>query len=312
MKPLRLLSLILGVMLSMPASPAMPLRFSTTQQSQQQQFNYQFDFNGQPQQLQFAISNATLAGHFRQFRSFQPALLQQYLWQDLRSHAAQYPNVRLKRLPQHSGLRYQIRTNDAELQQKLSTELKQLTAQRTDFYLQRDYYYRHTMLFGEQYIIPDHQRLMADSLTDLLPLAQALHAKLANTPSRDSLAYISSWLQQIPYQDLSDRSEAAGTSFSPPLKMLQENRGDCDSKAVLLAALLRMLLPDVRLAMIYLPQHAMLAVQLPAKAEDMTVTIDGRVYLLVDPTGPAQLPPGTISLQHQLYSRNNQFSYRLL
>jgi hypothetical protein len=311
MKPLITLYIML-VMLSAPVLPATPMRFSLQPQQQQLQFSYQFDFNGQPQQLQFAVSNTTMAEHFRQFRSFQPALLQQYLWQDLRAHTAQYANVRLQRLPQYSGLRYNIRTRDTALQQQVAAELQQLTVQRTAFYLQRDYYYQHSTLLGEHYIIPDHQRLMADSLADLLPLAQALHAKLANTPSRDSLAYISSWLQQIPYQDLSDRSKAAGYSFSPPLKMLQQHRGDCDSKAVLLAALLRMLLPDVRLAMIYLPQHAMLAVQLPAQAEDMTVTIEGRQYLLVDPTGPAQLPPGTISPQYQLYSRNNQFSYRLL
>ena len=161
-------------------------------------------------------------------------------------------------------------------------------------------------------IIPDHLRLMQDSLSTLLPVANALHQKLMNVPSRQSVGYMGHWLQQIPYQDLSDRAKSAGSSFNPPLKLLQENQGDCDSKAVLLAALVRMLLPDVKLAMIYLPQHAMLALQLPVKSSDDAVTIDGREYLLLDPTGPALLPPGEIGPQYRIYTQNGQFAYRLL
>ena len=94
--------------------------------------------------------------------------------------------------------------------------------------------------------------------------------------------------------------------------MLQENRGDCDSKTVLLAALIRMLLPDVKLAIVYLPQHAMLAVQLPVTSTDDKATIEGKEYLLVDPTGPALLAPGQISQAYVMYTRSGQFGYRLL
>jgi hypothetical protein len=304
--------LLLCLVLLVPPLSAAPQRLELKPQQQALQFTYRFEFARQAQQLSFSLDNASLNNHFRQFRALTPALLQQYLWRDLRAHVAQYPGARLMRLPGKSSLRYKLHATDSQLLQQLDTELKQLQQERMAHYLQQEYYYQLTLPWGEQVIIPDHARLMQDSLPDLLPVATALHQKLANTASRVSLDYISQWIQQIPYQDLSDRQQSAGASYSPPLKLLQENRGDCDSKTVLLAAMLRMLLPDVKLAIIYLPQHALLAVQLPASADDMTVSIDGKDYLLVDPIGPALLPAGQIAAQFQLYTRNNQFGYRLL
>lgn len=304
--------LLLCCVLMMPLSQAAPLHLTLQPSPQQLQFHYRFDIAGQPQQLSFSVENASLSEHFRQFRALKPALLYQYLWRDLRSHVARYPGVRLQRLPPKDALSYKLQTADRKLLAKLNTELQQLRAERMAFYLQQQYYYVLDLPWGEQAIVVDHQRVMHDSLPDLLPVATAWHHKLANVSSRQSLAALSSWIQQIPYQDLSDRQQSSGASFSPPLKLLQEHRGDCDSKAVLLAALLRMLLPDVKLAMIYLPQHAVLAVQLPTTAADMTVTIDGRDYLLVDATGPALLTPGQISPQYRIYTDNGQFAYQLL
>ncbi len=298
-------------LLLLPALHAAPLRLTLQQQPQQVQFHYHFEFEQQPQQLAFAIGRNTLSSHFRQFRALKPALLRQYLWRDLRAHIANYPGARLTRLPDKNALRYQLRASETLLPQ-LDAELQQLHQERTAFYLQREYYYQLLLPWGEQVIIPDHQRLMQDSLRDLLPVATAWHQQLANMPTRYSLAAMSNWIQQIPYQDLSDRQRSSGASYSPPLKLLQENRGDCDSKAVLLAALLRMLLPDVKLAMVYLPRHAMLAVQLPVTGDDMTVEIEGKEYLLVDATGPASLAPGQIAPQYQIYTRNGQFGYVLL
>jgi hypothetical protein len=303
--------LLFCLLLLVPPLFAAPQRLMLQPQQQALQFSYHFEFARQPQLLRFSLDNTTLSHHFRRFRALKPALLQQYLWRDLRAHVAATPGARLQRLPGKDQLRYQLQAADASRLQQLDRELQQLLAKRTAHYLQQEYYYQLTLPWGEQVIIPDHVRLMQDSLQDLLPVATALHQKLANSASRPSLQYISQWIQQIPYQDLSDRQQSAGASYSPPLKVLQENRGDCDSKTVLLAALMRMLLPDLKLAIIYLPQHAMLAVQMPAAADDMTVTIEGKEYLLVDPTGPALLAPGQIASQYQMYTRNSQFGYRL-
>jgi len=280
--------------------------------AQQLQFSYRFDVAGYTQQLDFSIDNTSLNTHFRQFRALKPALLQQYLWRDLRAHVAKYPGARLQRLPGKDALHYKLQIDDNNLLQQLDTELQQLMSERTAFYLQQQYYYVQALPWNARAIIPDHRRIMQDSLPDLLPVATAWHEKLAKVPTRQSLLALSAWIQQIPYQDLSDRQRSSGASFSPPLKLLRENRGDCDSKAVLLAALLRLLLPDVKLALVYLPQHAVLAVQLPVTPEDMTVNIEGRDYLLIDATGPALLTPGQISPEYQIYTGSGQFGYQLL
>jgi hypothetical protein len=307
MRPLLFILLLMA-----PALAAAPLRLILQPLPQQLQFSYRFEYTGQPLHLNFTLDQTTLNNHFRSFRALKPALLQQYLWRDLRAHIASYPGARLLRLPGKESLRYTLQVADAELLQQLDTELQQLTEERTAFYLQQQYYVAIDLPWTGQAIIPDHQRLFQHSLRDMLPIATAWHQQLANTPVRESLAILSSWVQQIPYQDLSDRHNSSGASFSPPLKLLQENRGDCDSKAVLLATMLRMLLPDISLAIIYLPQHAMLAVQLAATAADSTVNIDGKDYILVDPTGPALFEPGQIHPQYQMYTNNGMFGYALL
>lgn len=305
------MKLLVCLLLISPLCLAAPLRLAVQPSGEQQQFNYRFDYAGHTQQLSFAINNVSLNGHFRQFRALKPALLYQYIWRDLRQHVARYPGARLQRLPGNDALRYQLHA-DSKVLAQLDAELQQLTAERQAFYLQQQYYFVQDLPWLSQAIIPDHVRIMQDSLQDLLPVATAWHSKLVNVPTRQSLSALTNWIQQIPYQDLSDRQHSSGSSFSPPLKLLQENRGDCDSKAVLLAALLRMLLPDVKLAIVYLPQHAVLAVQLPVTPDDMSVSIEGKDYLLVDATGPALQAPGQISSDYQIYTGNGRFGYRLL
>jgi hypothetical protein len=307
MRPLLLILLLMA-----PTLAAAPLRLILQPLPQQLQFSYRFEYIGQPLQLNFTLDRTRLNNHFRSFRALKPALLQQYLWRDLRAHIASYPGVRLLRLPGKETMRYTLQVADPVLLHQLDTELQQLTDERTAFYLQQQYYTAIDLPWSGQVVIPDHQRLFQDSLPDMLPIATAWHQQLANTPVRESLAILSSWIQQIPYQDLSDRNNSSGASFNPPLKLLQENQGDCDSKVVLLATMLRMLLPDISLAIIYLPEHAMLAAQLPPTEADITVNIDGKDYILVDPTGPALYEPGQINLQYQIYTSNGMFGYALL
>lgn len=303
---------LLLVLLLLPPLQAAPLRLKLQQQQDSLSFHYQFDINGQRQQLSFNLSHATLAAHFPKFRALKPTLMQHYLWRDLQRHTAQYPGVTIQRLPGADSLAYRLTGKDNTLLQQLQQELATLLAEQTRSYLQREYYQQVQLANQQQVLIPDHQRLMQDSLPALLPVATALHQAIAQLSSRQALGYISQWLQQIPYQDLSDRQRSSGASFSPPLRLLRENRGDCDSKAVLLAGLLRLLMPSVKLAIVYLPGHAVLAVQLPAEGSDTTVSINGVNYILVDATGPALQNPGQIASEYRIFSQSGAFTYQSL
>ncbi|MBU2114521.1 MAG: hypothetical protein KKE94_12225 [Gammaproteobacteria bacterium] len=303
---------LLLVLLLLPPLQAAPLRLKLQQQQDSLSFHYQFDINGQRQQLSFNLSHATLAAHFPKFRALKPTLMQHYLWRDLQRHVARHPGISIQRLPGADSLTYRLSGKDNTLLQQLQQELATLLAEQTRSYLQREYYQQVTLANQQQVLIPDHQRLMQDSLPALLPVATALHQEIAQLSSRQALGYISQWLQQIPYQDLSDRQRSSGASFSPPLRLLRENRGDCDSKAVLLAGLLRLLMPSVKLAIVYLPGHAMLAVQLPTEGSDTTVSINGVNYILVDATGPALQNPGQIASDYRIFSQSGAFTYQSL
>ena len=312
MKTLLLSMLLLIVLLCACSLQAAPLRLSKSSDAGQVQFSYRFDALGQAQQLHFTLQQAALNDTLRNFRPFSARQLQQYLWRDLQQHIASHPQVRLQRHPDKRQLKFKVITRDVTLRQQLETELRQLLLEQRQFYLQQQYYTELQQPTGELAIVPDHARLMQASLNALLPVATAWHAKLVNLPTRLSLQLLTSWVQQIPYQDLSDRRHSDGNDFSPPLKLLRQNRGDCDSKAILLAALLRLLMPEVRLAIIYLPGHAILAVQLTPADNDKTITLEGRPYILVDATGPAELAPGEVAQQYEIFTQNGSFSYQSL
>ena len=291
---------------------AADLRLQLQQQEDQLNFNYQFKINGQPQQLAFSLSKNVVANHFREFRPLKPALMQQYLWRDMQKLAGSFPGVRLQRLPGRQALNYRISAGDQAQRDELQQQLTELIQNRRREYLQQAYYHEIRWPDRQRVIVPDHQRLMQDSLQDLLPVATALHASVLQMEVRQAINFIAQWIQQIPYQDLSDRLNSSGASFSPPLRLLRENRGDCDSKAVLLASLIRMLLPDLKLAMVYLPNHAVLAIQMTPSQSDMTVTIGAASYILIDATGPALLPPGEISPEYRPFTQSGAFAYQLL
>lgn len=288
-----------------------PLQIKITAQEQSQQFSYLFHYQNKLERLQFSLSNLTVAEHFRQFRRYQPTYIQQYIWRDLQQHAASYPGIKLQRLNALSALRYQIKGQDPELIKQLSNELTALATEREAHYLAQMYYTQFRFAYGQPSIIPDHVRIVLDSLTDLAPVASAIKQQQPDLTPRQMLAYISNWLQQIPYQDLTDRQHSSGSSFNVPLKLLAENRGDCDSKAVLLAALIKIMFPKIKLAFIYPPNHALLAVAIKPKDEDETALIAGQLYVLVDATGPAQLQVGKISSEYKTYIQNGPSDYRV-
>ncbi len=82
--------------------------------------------------------------------------------------------------------------------------------------------------------------------------------------------------------------------FSPPLEVFIEGRGDCDAKTALLASIL-LNWDKVKLVGVGVPGHYLLGIfQLPDKGEAF-VEFKGLTYVLMEPSGPAWVPPGIIS-----------------
>jgi hypothetical protein len=115
-------------------------------------------------------------------------------------------------------------------------------------------------------------------------------------------------VQSIPYNKLQSRLTSSGAGFNPPLKLLWENQGDCDSKMTLTAALLRALMPRIKMMLIYIKEHAFIGINIPAKPGEMTIRHDNITYLLADPTGPALLPVGIVGAESELAIVQGQYS----
>lgn len=142
----------------------------------------------------------------------------------------------------------------------------------------------------------DYRQIAREAAPRLSPLAEAIAAR-AGPDARARTALALSFLQAIPYDELTDRNAADGTGFATPVEMLDINLGDCDSKATALAALMYELAPEVRTAMLLLPGHAVLAAELPPQPGDRIVRLRGSRFVLMEPAGPALVPIGKVAEQ---------------
>ena len=136
-------------------------------------------------------------------------------------------------------------------------------------YLYKNYYEQYKTKLNEKAIKPDHLRYITESTRALIPLSQAIYEKLnASSDARKYINLLLAWLQSIPYSTLTDRVSTNGAGFLPPISLLNQNKGDCDSKTVLAAAIIRAFLPRVPMRIIFLRNHALLAVSLNVGAND--------------------------------------------
>jgi hypothetical protein len=78
-----------------------------------------------------------------------------------------------------------------------------------------------------------------------------------------------------------------------PLEALLRGWGDCDTKTALLASILGNW-DVVRMVGIALPHHYLMGIRRSPNKGDMYVRYGGVDYVLIDPAGPAWLPPGQV------------------
>lgn len=154
-------------------------------------------------------------------------------------------------------------------------------------------------------LAPDLDWIVAKSVQGCRPTALAVvRAFTGRDPSlvdsRGRLEALTSYVQNaIPYRfiDEQERSRSLGEAkerfdlMTPLMTLLQG--GDCDSKCLLLATLLRSIDPDLPLAMVTgedcgpggkREPHAVLAVGLPGRAGEATRQWQGTSYILIEST----------------------------
>ncbi len=262
-------------------------------------------------ELRFSLDNKAL-NQYRGLKRYMPHMAQQAVRHALLRKAAalQASGVRVQFSPANLPLQYSVQAADPAAAAKAVATLNALQDSALSDYLGKGYYYLLDDPIKGKGVIPDHLRFMQDALPGLQPVADAFIASYGKKNIRQIAARLTQWIQQIPYRDLDDRIASNGKGYAPPLQLIFDHSGDCDSKAVLWASVMRLIFPTLVIKIIYLPNHAVIAAQVPATDTEQVIDLADASLLLIDPTGPAPLKLGQISADFQPALQSQQFSQR--
>lgn len=306
---LRTYAVLLLTLLGLPL-PAKQLAFY----HQGDVLHYQWQTpDGQVLRLQSKLSNPTQVPALIDWR---PAMADAYVYRALmQDAAAQYPAQRFELHRQHGQWQMSYQTSDAALGAEISQWLSQQRSQRWGEYLAQHYFVQDQDPMGQAVVRYDYARLVQTLAPELATLATQLQAVTEQAQPQQSppnaeeqrrmIGWMLDFVQSIPYRELGSSTTERGLSFLLPRQVLAQNAGDCDSKMVLMAGLLRSRFPKLPLTLVLVPNHALLAVGMAAQAQDKQLPANGGVLLEV--AGPGAFPPGQVAKTTQMYLDTGHF-----
>jgi len=304
-KPLFILAVCCSIAFS---ANAKQLYFNKVEQADSYQFNYQWlDHKQQTQSIRFNLTKSALFEKFRNFRTYKPKLATRYVSRNIVNYFRKNPINDIQINYNKKNAHIAIRGSDLTKVNEVKVELLALQKMFTEKYLKKTHYQAFTNYDGKQALKPDHVVFAALSADDLKPLKALILETVSIQNIRQVTNYILGFVQSIPYSTLDSRIESSGAGYNPPLKLLWENQGDCDSKVTLTAALLRTLMPRIKMTLVFIDNHALIGIDVNAKHDELTITENGTTYLLAEPTGSALLPLGTLSNISELAITQGQY-----
>jgi hypothetical protein len=266
------------------------------------QYRYQWrDAAQQEKQLSFHV--ASYPNELSRFARLKPTQVNQYIIQVLKEEMSQLDlgEVQAQIEIIDDQPKIALRGRDAQKLSQVSTRLKQAQSKAYRDFLTQQHYVKDTLFSGEEVIRPDYKAIANQSAPYLKEILKAIESANKESTTRDKIEYLLNFVQNIPYRTLQSADESRGSGFMTPIQVLRNNMGDCDSKSTLMAGALQSYFPNIRIELIYLPDHALLALGIPAKTNDKTVKIDGMNFVALEPTGPAQLRLGQLGPHSQHY-----------
>ena len=282
---------------------AQQLSFSKTQVEQGYSFKYQWlDHNKVGQAISFTLNQEGLFDRFRNFKTYQNSYAQKTIIRRIKREMQRNPiaGIQIFYRQQHDNFLIEVNGLDSDKVEKSYQTLARVESEVTQKYLQETYYQAFTNHEQVNGIKVDHVSIANNSVADLKSLKPLIldHVSIQNI--RKVTNYVLSFVQSIPYSTLESRITSSGAGFNPPLQVLWENQGDCDSKMTLTAALLRALMPRIDMTLIYIDGHAFIGIDIPGQANEVTIEHNEVKYLLAEPTGPTLLPLGTLAPESEL------------
>ena len=256
-----------------------------------------------------------------QYHSYDRHAAETYIFYELKKFAQnlQSADIKLEFYREQALNKIDIKAKSTALLITAKQQLIDKQAALYASYLDNNNYIQFINAAGERMIKPDHRKIAALSTSSLQPLADAFAAQLTTTDPREGISKLLSFVQSIPYDSLQSVSYARSRidpsaepqpklSFLTPLDVLRYNLGDCDSKATLLGAMLKSLYPELSMAMVFIPQHALLAIDIPGQDAELTISVGNKDYIMLDATGPALMKMGQVQAQTAMHLTKNAFT----
>lgn len=292
------------------------LAFDRNDTGEAYQFSYQWTDAGMAvNDVAFSLDKAKVDALPLTQPNFRPELAQRYITVELLKLARTYDprTARIDVRQQKDQVLINVRSRSEDTAKQVLNVFEEAREDAYSQYLQEHYFTRYITPMNQKAVKPDHSRYVTENIDALIPLSQAFYDKVSKySDAREYLNLLLSWVQSIPYDTLEDRSESNGSGFAPPFELLSKNRGDCDSKTVLTAALARAFLPTTDMAIVFLREHALLAIALPPLAGETTINAAGITYVLLEPTGPALFPFGKVADESLRDISNMQYTIELI
>lgn len=296
------------------------LDFKKTESKTHYNYHYKWlDINGEKQQLSFSISRSVSNNKFRHFKALSPTRMTKHVKRSLLM-AINTLNPRLGKvtlIPQTSGFSYSVTSPEQQWIDDTMNMLNEQSDKSISEFLEKEYYIRFSP-FGyssNQNSVgykPDHKRFIKESGGSLTPIIDQLNEKFPYATPKVIATYLLSWIQSIPYDTIESRALNNGAGFLPPLKLIDSNRGDCDSKVTLMASILSEMFSNLRMAIVYVPQHALIGINTPHVQDDYKIDANGLDYVLSEPVGPAKIEWAEISDNSKRYIESDNYKIEIL
>lgn len=130
----------------------------------------------------------------------------------------------------------------------------------------------------QKYLRPDYLAL-TDRYTAFGGVVARALEKNAPVDKRGKARNALEFIQSIPYS----RETPNGADFQTPIGMFTQNQGDCDTKSVALAAILRSY--GIDSVMVVIPDHMFMGLDVTALPGDHTFSHNGKTFVGAEPAG---------------------------
>jgi hypothetical protein len=288
---MRLGLLLLALAAFASGAEAQQLDFKRVSHSGDERLSYRWrDYLRQEHSVAFTLTRQAIREAEDSFAQYSLQDMWQVVERDLRDEVARFGNsARIKITRTSDGVHWTVESRPQDLDQL--TKKVEVRLRKSE----HDYLARHLRkMVGERRIVVDFAAATSAQQGPLRAVGKAL-GDMPDVPSEDRgrVQLALSFFQEIPYATLDDKQRQGG-DFLPASALLAENRGDCDSKAVALAAVLRTFTRFRKLAVVTMPGHAILGVEMPAEPGDATIRQGGRLYVALETAGPTIFPVGRV------------------